>query len=102
MILTQLRQVGGNGDNPQELRVHFGLGDATIIDTLRVEWPSGQVQEVSDVAANQFLTITESSAATVYVPDRGLEANTWEAPRRLAHGMTKFKSGILVPVNLHR
>jgi ASPIC and UnbV len=35
------------------------LGDATIIDTLRIEWPSGIVQELRDVAPKQFLTVTE-------------------------------------------
>ena len=44
------------------MRVHFGLGDATIIDTLRIEWPSGQVQEMRNVAGNQFLTVTEDGS----------------------------------------
>jgi ASPIC and UnbV len=35
------------------------LGDATIIDTLRIEWPSGIVQELRDVAPKQFLTVTK-------------------------------------------
>ena len=34
-------------------RAHFGLGDATKVDTLRIEWPSGIVQELKDVAVNQ-------------------------------------------------
>ncbi|PYI84473.1 MAG: hypothetical protein DME26_13260 [Verrucomicrobia bacterium] len=42
-----------------DLCVHFGLGDATNIDTVRIEWPSGTVQELRDVAVKQFLTITE-------------------------------------------
>jgi hypothetical protein len=61
--VTQLRQVGGWGKNPADLRVHFGLGDAATVDTLRIEWPSGHVQEMSDVSANQFLSITEGTFA---------------------------------------
>ncbi len=38
------------------LNVHFGLGDATSIDSLVVEWPSGQVDVLTSVAADQFLT----------------------------------------------
>lgn len=59
--LWQLREVsGGSGRASQnDLRAHFGLGDATIIDTLRIEWPSGIVQELRDVAPRQFLTVTE-------------------------------------------
>ena len=43
----------------QTLIAHFGLGDATIIDTVRIEWPSGIVQELHDVAAKQSMTVTE-------------------------------------------
>jgi hypothetical protein len=35
------------------------LGDATKVDLLRIEWPSGIVQEFTDVAARQILTVTE-------------------------------------------
>ncbi|MGB5695068.1 MAG: CRTAC1 family protein, partial [Polyangiales bacterium] len=57
----QLREIsGGDGNaNQQSLNAEFGLADATVIDTLRVEWPSGAVQEMHDVAPGQFLTITE-------------------------------------------
>ena len=50
--------VGGAG-NP--LEAHFGLGNATNVQTLHIEWPSGTVQEFQNVAAKQFLTITEPS-----------------------------------------
>jgi hypothetical protein len=42
------------------LLAHFGLGDATNVTTLRIEWPSGIVQELPNVAANQFLKVVES------------------------------------------
>ncbi len=41
--------------------VHFGLGQAETIDTLRVRWPSGQVQTFSGLAADRRYTITEPS-----------------------------------------
>jgi hypothetical protein len=50
---------GGDGRNGQTLVVHFGLGDATMVDTLRVEWPSGIVQELHEIPAKQLLNITE-------------------------------------------
>jgi hypothetical protein len=57
----QLREISGgdSNDNQQSLNAEFGLADATTIDTLRVEWPSGAVQEMHDVAPGQFLTVTE-------------------------------------------
>jgi hypothetical protein len=43
-------------------RVHFGLGTATRIDKLEVIWPSGIRQTLSNVAADQILTIKETAA----------------------------------------
>ena len=58
--IEQLRELtGGDGRSGQTLIAHFGLGDATGIDLVRVEWPSGIVQELHDVAPGQFLTIAE-------------------------------------------
>ncbi|MBI4664396.1 MAG: VCBS repeat-containing protein, partial [Verrucomicrobia bacterium] len=63
--LPQIREItGGDGySNTQPLEAHFGLGDADRIDTVRIEWPSGKVQELRNVAANQILTITEQDSA---------------------------------------
>ncbi len=47
-----------------DLRVHFGLGNATGIDSVRVEWPSGIVQHSTALATNQFLSIVESGSVT--------------------------------------
>ena len=58
----QVREIiGGDGEGNQSnaLNAAFGLADATTVDTVRVEWPSGTVQELHDVAPRQFLTITE-------------------------------------------
>src|SRR5439155_20590175 len=41
------------------LNPHFGLGDATNIDTVRIEWPSGTVQELHGVAVKQTLIVVE-------------------------------------------
>ena len=61
----QVRQIsGGDGEsNQQALNAAFGLADASTVDTLRVEWPSGAVQELHNVAPRQFLTITEPYCA---------------------------------------
>jgi hypothetical protein len=58
----QVREVsGGDGNgNQQSLNAEFGLSDSTTIDTVRVEWPSGIVQELHDVAPRQFVTIVET------------------------------------------
>ena len=40
--------------------VHFGTGTAKTLDTVEVRWPSGLVQVLSDVAADQVLTVRET------------------------------------------
>lgn len=42
------------------LIMHFGLGDATVIDSFRVEWPSGLVSDSANIPINQTLTIVET------------------------------------------
>jgi hypothetical protein len=37
----------------------LGLGDATNVEVLRVEWPSGLVQEFPNLSVRQTLTLTE-------------------------------------------
>ena len=57
----QLRQVsGGDGVIQNSILAHFGLGDATNVEVLRIEWPSGIVQELTNIAARQLLTIKEA------------------------------------------
>ena len=44
-------------------RLHFGLGKNTVVDTIEIIWPSGKKQTLTNVKANQFLTIKESEAS---------------------------------------
>lgn len=63
--MWQMREITGNSGNTSGavgatgLIAHFGLGDATNVTALRIEWPSGTAQQLSNVGANQFLTIWE-------------------------------------------
>jgi hypothetical protein len=57
----QMREIsGGSGYGSQNAPyAYFGLGTATNIETVRVEWPSGLVQELPAVAPKQLLTVIE-------------------------------------------
>jgi hypothetical protein len=56
----QIRQVAGqSGYCGQNLESHFGLGDAAVIDSLVVMFPSGQTVVQTNVPVKQVLTITE-------------------------------------------
>jgi hypothetical protein len=40
-------------------RPHFGLGQASGVDRIQISWPSGQVQELTNVKADQILKVVE-------------------------------------------
>jgi hypothetical protein len=40
-------------------RVHFGLGVEKVIASLEIRWPSGIVQTLKKVRADQILSVTE-------------------------------------------
>ena len=40
-------------------RLHFGLGNATSADRIEIQWPSKQVQELTNVKADQILKVNE-------------------------------------------
>ncbi len=47
------------------LRVHFGLGDTDVIDTLLIRWPSGIIDTYLNVEANQFYRAIENDELTI-------------------------------------
>ena len=63
----QMREIsGGSGHGCQnDLRVNFGLGDATNVDLVRIEWPSGIVQTMTNVPAKQFLKVEEHQSPSL-------------------------------------
>ncbi|ARA92824.1 hypothetical protein AWN76_006360 [Rhodothermaceae bacterium RA] len=51
-------------------RLHVGLGAATTVDTLTVIWPDGRFQTLTDVPADQLLTLRQADAGGTFVwPD---------------------------------
>ena len=40
-------------------RVHFGLGSANTVKLLEIHWPSGKVQKLSNIPADQILKVRE-------------------------------------------
>ncbi|MBX3744051.1 MAG: VCBS repeat-containing protein [Verrucomicrobiae bacterium] len=76
--LRQMRQVGGfDSVGTHELAAHFGMGDAAIADTVRIEWPSGIVQELHQVALNRVLEVAEGPLAPIgFTPAGGSFTNS--------------------------
>jgi hypothetical protein len=59
--VTQTAEVhsGGSYLSQNDLRVHFGLGTATKIDSVEVRWPSGKVDTMKDLQADRYYDIRE-------------------------------------------
>ena len=72
--MWQLRLIDAGGFG---FVAHFGLGDATNVDVLRIEWTSGIVQELHNVPVKQYLTVTEP--ARLSMPQPGvLQIQCWK------------------------
>lgn len=69
--VKQMREVSAqNGFNSHNsLTVHFGLGDASLIDSVIIYWPSGQTTELTNQDVNMTHTIVEN------LPANSLRAN---------------------------
>ncbi len=66
--LWQMRDVNsqtGYGSH-NSYRLHFGLGDATNIDSIKIEWAgSGQVDEYANLTPNDFYEFTEQEPSRI-------------------------------------
>jgi hypothetical protein len=40
-------------------RLHFGLGDDKSVRVIEIHWPSGTLQKLENIKANQVLTVRE-------------------------------------------
>jgi hypothetical protein len=75
--MTQTREIvlGDGYGSQNDLRAHFGLGEATTVDELVVRWPrSGRVQRFTGVPIDRFLRVVEGR-------DELIEIGPGAAPR---------------------
>ena len=83
--MRQLREVSaGDGYASQStLRLHFGLGEAAVVEEMTVRWPaSGLVERFEDVAGDRIVALTEGSGRLV-------EKRYLAAPAELAAPMVE-------------
>ncbi len=57
-------QTGGGYGGQNNLIAEFGLGDAMQVDSIKIEWPAGTVQVLTNISANQLLNIVEEDIFT--------------------------------------
>ncbi len=58
---TQYREYldGSAGRSQSQVDAHFGLGKETRIQSIKIQWPNLQIQELTDIAADQILVISQ-------------------------------------------
>jgi len=63
---TQVREVksGSSYLGQNDIRTHFGLGDAARVDQVQVRWPAGTTETIEAPLVNTTLTITEGRGVT--------------------------------------
>jgi hypothetical protein len=68
--MTQTDEVrsGGSYLSQNDLRLHFGLGKATKIDSVEVRWTSGAVEKLNNLTADHFYSVLEGSG--VVAPEK--------------------------------
>ncbi|MEW6754880.1 MAG: CRTAC1 family protein [Candidatus Latescibacterota bacterium] len=80
----QTREVlSGQGYSQDEVMAHFGLGERTQVDELEVRWPSGQVDVLAGVPADQRVRLFEGEPTYWAVRTTGA---AWEWPDSVVLG----------------
>jgi enediyne biosynthesis protein E4 len=73
--LRPMREIfGGRGHDLDEMVAHFGLGQHTQVDELEIRWPSGQVDVLYDIPADQKIRVFEGREGYHVV-----HPTTWES-----------------------
>ena len=63
-------QSGGSYASQRDFRLHFGLGNAARVDRIEIRWPSGTVEAITGVDANQWIRIKEGEGIIKTSPFR--------------------------------
>jgi enediyne biosynthesis protein E4 len=50
---------GSSYYSQNDLRLHFGLGEANRVDRIDIHWPSGQKESLSNIPVNQLIVVKE-------------------------------------------
>ena len=55
---------GSSYNSSSDLRLHFGLGQETKINSIEVRWPNGQTETFATSGVDQYLNLTEGKGKT--------------------------------------
>ena len=86
--------MAGDGWLQREGLLHFGLGQATTVDQLEIRWPSGEIDFIDHIPADQRIRIVEGRGAWYPAP-----RTVWEAapPETVLFGQRLDLNAIVHP-----
>ena len=64
-VLVDEVRSGSSYYSQNDMRIHFGLGAATKLDSVEIRWPSGLTERFDNVKVDQFNTVTEGTGVAV-------------------------------------
>jgi enediyne biosynthesis protein E4 len=67
-LIDEVRS-GSSYISNNDIRVHFGLGTATKVDSIEVRWPSGLVENFDGAVVDSIRTLTEGSGSSAAKKD---------------------------------
>jgi enediyne biosynthesis protein E4 len=79
-VLVDEVRSGSSYDSNNDMRVHFGLGAATKIDSLQIRWPSGLTERFENIAVDTVHTLKEGSGVGAGAPTRPARRSPAAAP----------------------
>lgn len=64
--LVQIDEVRGGGSylSSNDQRLHFGLGAEPTMKNIKIEWPSGATEELTNIPADKIYTLVEGEGIT--------------------------------------
>ncbi len=111
-IGAKIKLVGTWGEQIREVRSgegygvmnsftqHFGIGTATQISKVVINWPSGTVDEINNPAPNQFLKIVEGNSTSSLCSSDNVEPNnSFNERTDLGLGDSFYQSGLCITPN---
>ncbi len=58
-VLVDEVRSGSSYDSNNDMRIHFGLGSATRIDSIQIRWPSGLTERFENISVDTIHTLKE-------------------------------------------
>ncbi len=66
LTLYDQKKGGMSYQSAQDPRLHFGLGEHSIVERIEILWPSGSATTLTNIAGNQILAIKEDAGIVKY------------------------------------